>query len=162
MFKLYEIDNLLSEAIDSAFAEREDGTISESWDTFINEVQLERDAKALQVAAYIKGVNAEAKAINAEEEALRARRKALEGRADNLKEYLGRIVQVGEKLSDSRTAIGWRKSTGIIIDDFTLIPDTCKKVTVEIMKTEVKKQLAEGTIPANAAHIEERQNISIK
>ena len=67
-FKLYEIDHMLAEAI-AAAAEKidpETGELPEDWYNFLDAVQYDRDRKCLDVARYIKSLDAEAEAIKAD------------------------------------------------------------------------------------------------
>lgn len=160
-FKLYEVSALLTAAIEAGFAEanEETGELPDDWDHFITECQMERDDKALSVARYIKSMDAEAAAIRNEEKALASRRHAAEGRSERLTAYLAGWIKPGEKLSDANTKISWRKSSRVIIDDESTVPESCWKVERSIVKTEVKKAIAAGA--QIKAHIEENQNLQI-
>ena len=162
-WKLYEIDAVLREAIQAAEAtvNQETGEIPEDWATFLDDCQLERDKKCLGVAAYVRECRAEAAAVKAEAKRLIARANAAEHRADRIEEYLTRTVQPGEKLSNTWVMIGWRKSSAVVIDDETKLPDSCFKIIRQPSKTEIKAGIETGAI-TDGAHIETRQNIQIK
>jgi hypothetical protein len=163
-FKLWEIDEMLRDAIAAADdkIDQETGEIPPDWSIFLDDVQMTRDAKCLSIAAYIKECKAEAEAIAAEAKALQRRAKTCQNKADRLKEYLARSVRPGEKLSDSRTVIGWRKSTVVVLDNESALPESCFRIVKEVSKTTVKEMLENDRLEAGTAHFETRQNISIK
>ena len=160
-FRLWEIDQMLRDAVGAAEGTiGEDGVIPDDWAAFLDDVQMERDKKCLAVAAVHKELSAEAEAVAAEAKALIARSRSAQAKADRLKSYLGRYMQPGERLQDTRCLISWRKSKSVVIDDESGLPESCFRVVREISKTEIKAALESGAdIPA---HIEERQNIQIK
>jgi hypothetical protein len=161
-FKLYEIDNLLREAYAAAeeHVDQETGEIPEDWDKFLDDVQMERDQKALAVAAMYREFEAERGAIADEAKRLAERARAAENKAKRLKAYLAHFVQPGEKLKDARVSIGWRKSTAVIIEDESRLPEECWKVVRTVSKTSVKEMLGKGEV--DGARIEARQNIQIR
>lgn len=163
-FKLYEIDQLLRDAI-IASEEKinpETGEIPEDWSSFLDACQMERDQKCLAVAVYIKERRAEANAISEEAKALENRAQIVQASADRLEAYIERYVKPGEKISDSRTLISWRKSSSIIVDKVGALPDSCWKVEKSISKTAVKEALGKKEIGSDVAHIQVNNNIQIK
>ena len=114
-FKLWEIDSLLRDAIESAeqSVNPETGEMPEDWASFLDTVQMERDAKALAVASYVRELEAEAAAVELEKKRLTKRQQVLENKAGRVRDYLAGFLQVGEKLKDARVSIGWRKSSAV-------------------------------------------------
>lgn len=161
--RLYEINEMLLEAITIAEneAEQNDGEISENWYKFLDDLQIERDAKCLNVAKYIKGIKAESEAIKAEETNLRNRRKTIDNQIDRYKNYLKISVNEGEKLKDATTIISWRKSVSTNIIDAEKIPDDYCKIVRTPSATDIKKAIQSG-INVNGAELKENQNIQIK
>jgi hypothetical protein len=161
-FKLYEIDNMLREAYDAVeeYVDQETGEIPDDWANFLDDVQMERDYKALSVAAMYRELCAEEKAIADEAKRLTARAKTAKNKAEGLKNYLSCFVKPGEKLKDARVSIGWRKSRAVVIDNENKLPDECFRVVRAVSKTSVKEMLEKGDL--DGAHIEERQNIQVR
>lgn len=147
-FKLYEINAMLDEAINAAFATADDtGVLPDDWARFLDDVQQERDQKCLDVARYIKSCEAEADAIEAEKKRLSDRSNALYNKCDRLKQYLSTAVQQGEKLSSANCIITWRKSERVeIAVPADQLPDTYKRVktTIDADKTSIKEAIKRG------------------
>lgn len=162
-FKLYEIDQLLRDALLAAEdkIDYETGEIPEDWYEFLEAVQMERDEKCLSVAAVIREFITEADAVKFEKQRLAKRQSVLENKAERLKQYLSTAVNIGEKLKDSRITIGWRKSEGVVVDDIAQVPDEFCKIERRAMATEIKEAIKSGKEIAGA-HIETRQNIQIR
>ena len=145
-FKLYEIDSMLREALDAAMetVNPETGELPEGWSEFLETVQMERDAKALAVAAVIKEKEAEADAITVELKKLRARATAGNNAADRLRYYLRLFMTEGEKLKDARVSIGWRTTKAIEIEVPELVPDAFCRIERIPQKTAIKAEIEAG------------------
>jgi hypothetical protein len=161
-FRLWEIDGMLREAIAAAEGKiGEDGVIPDDWAEFLDTVQMERDKKCLAVAAMYREFDAEAEAISEEAKRLVARARTCGNKADRLKQYLASVVQVGEKLKDTRVQITWRKSSAVIIDDESKLPEACFQVVRSVSKTVVKEGLQSGAVK-EGAHIETNNHLQIR
>jgi hypothetical protein len=161
-FKLYEIDAMLRQALDSAdkWIDRETGEVPDNWARLIEDLQMSRDAKCLAVAAYIREQEAQASAIEEEVGRLEKRLYAAKNKASQLKQYLSTSVKVGEKLKDARVSIGWRKSERTIIDE-KVLPDEYWKVERSPMKSAVKTAIECG-LYVPGARIETHHSITIR
>jgi hypothetical protein len=149
--KLYELSSMLTDAL-AAAEERidpETGEIPESWASFLDDIQMERDAKLLSCGALYKSWDREAEAIRTEEKALAARRHALEARGERIKAYMIQHIQAGEKLSDSRCVLSWRTSPGaVVVNNPTALPAQYTHTEVVIHKKEIGEALKAGqTVP---------------
>jgi hypothetical protein len=160
--KLYEINAEYRAALDAAMGEIDDsGEIPEDWAAWIDSLEMDRNAKALDTAVAAREMAVEFAAIKDEIKRLQ-RRAAVAGRAEeSLKSYLASNLHVGEKLKDARVSIGWRKSTATVIDDESLLPESCFKIVREVSKTEVKNQIEAGVV-LEGAHIETRHNLQVR
>ena len=153
---IYEIDQAILDTIDE-----ETGEIIDI--DRLNALEMERDRKISNVACWIKDLKAEAEAIKAEKQALEKRQKAAENKAENLKEWLAKVLQ-GEKFKDSKVSISYRKSEKVVFaEDFAYVtlPDSMKKVTVEPRKTEIKDYLKTGAT-IEGVELVESSNIQIR
>jgi hypothetical protein len=160
---LYEINAMLQEAIAAAVEriDQDTGIIPEDWSEFLDAVEMERDKKALDLARWIKSIEAEADAVKLEKLKLAHRQCVLEKQAESIRDYLRTAVKEGEKLKDANTQIGWRKSTRAIIDNVNAIPDLYCAIERKVNVANVKKVLMDGEkVPG--AHIEQFQNIQIR
>lgn len=99
---LYEINQGILDCVDA-----ETGEIIDV--EKLDALQLARDEKIGNVAAYIKNLSAESKAIKAEEDALAARRKSADKKIKDLKDYLAAALN-GQKFKDSRCSIYFSKT----------------------------------------------------
>ena len=157
---LYEIDTAIMDCFD---AETGELTNPEAFEN----LQVERSQKIENIACWIKDLVADAAAIREEEKALAERRKTMENKAANLKDYLGRFVNPGEKYSSARCAVSWRKSTSVNVVDFDalwgdLTMDqylTYKRP--EPNKVAIKEALQKG-LNVTGCELVESQNLQIK
>lgn len=159
--KLYEVNQKLEWLIE-ACCDPETGefTASPEAEQEIAALEIERTEKAVEIGAYIKGLNAEAVALAEEEAKLRNRRSAVTRRAEWLCDYLAREYQ-GENIKDPRCVIGWRKSVVVIICDERVLPEEFWKTERHVMKSPIKDAIKSGTL-VPGAYLEEKQNIQIK
>lgn len=163
--RLYDIDMQLEAAIDAAFDPETGELLDEAAFERMEELQLARDAKIEGVALWVKNLTAEAEALEREEKAFAARKKAAKNKAESLKKWLGYALH-GEKFKTDRTAISWRKSVALevnedAIDMQRLGPEFIKLPPPELNKTAIKDAIKEGAI-IPGCQLVERQNIQIK
>lgn len=160
---LYELSTMLTDALAAAEEkiDQETGEISEDWASFLDAIQMERDTKLLNCGALYKSWDREAEAIRTEERLLAARRRSLENRAERIKGWMRTNMTEGEKLSDSRCLLSWRKSVATEITDAAAVPD--EYIVVERMpqKSAIKAALQEGkAVPG--AQLVQNVNLQIK
>ena len=161
---LYALDDMLRDAIAAAEEkiDPETGEIPEDWAEFLDVIQGQRDIKALNIARWIKSMEAEAEAIKTEKMKLAQRQSAIETKYERVRNWLARFVQPGEKLRDSNTAIGWRKSSSVEVLREDNLPEAAFKIVRTVQKSVVKELLEKGSIGPETARNIERQNIQIK
>jgi len=123
-----EIERILASEVD-----RETGEISDETLEKLAELEMGRDAKALAVAAYLKGELAEAEAGKVEAEKLKKRATVHENRAKRLVEYLQNCIPQGsDPISDARSKIAWRKNPPkVSIPDAEAVPPKFQRVVPE-------------------------------
>jgi hypothetical protein len=162
--KLYEINSMLVEAINVAeeLVNPETGELPEDWSNFLDQIQMERDSKCLDVARYIKGLEAEAKAIREEERILAARRRSVENEAEDLRKYIIRNVQIGEKIDGVNTVIGWRKSTSVNVLNPDKVPDMYCKIERKPILPDLKQAITSGVNLEGIAELKVNNNLQIK
>lgn len=120
-----------------------------------------RDTKALAVAAYALGQEAEADAIEATAKRLRERAAVHRRHAARLREYVAANIAPGEKLADDRVALSWRKSQAVRVADESSVPDDYYRYSREIDKAQIHDALKAGTeVPG--CEMETRQSLVIK
>lgn len=99
---LFEINQAILDCVDE-----ETGEVIDT--SALDKLQMEKEEKIGNIAAYIKNLKAEAKALKEEENILSARRKACENKEARLKDYLQEALQ-GQKFKDARVSIYYGKS----------------------------------------------------
>ena len=157
---LYEIDTAIMDCFD---AETGELTNPEAFEN----LQVERSQKIENIACWIKDLVADAAAIREEEKALAERRKVMENKAANLKDYLSRFVNPGEKYSSARCAVSWRKSTKVEIFDLeALLNDSNMDQYLVYKEPEPNKKLIKEAIQDGQAvtgcELVDAQNLQIK
>ena len=159
---LYEIDSAYQAAQDraEAYAAEHNGEILPEFDVELTALEMERDKKIENTIKYYKNQLALADMIDAELDALKARAKAHRNNADRNKQYLGGIIEPGQKQEYGCGKISWRKSERVEVTDINALPESFIKVEKSAMLTEIKAALKQGVILP--ARIVENQNIQIK
>jgi hypothetical protein len=127
----------------------------------------ELEVKAQNVAYMVLNMEATAAAIKAHEETQKARRTAIEHRADSLRAYLQCCMEATgiEKIEGPGVAIGFRKSSAVVINELGLIPSEFMRMPEPPPPAPDKARIAAvlksgGDVPG--AHIETRRNLQIK
>lgn len=169
MSRLFDISNDFAALFDQleAFDEIEDDaereTAQEAWFETLSCVEEEFEAKAENVAQYIKVLRVEADAIREEEKTLAARRKAKEKRADSLIRYLMACMKQihREKIETAKCKLSIRKNAESVQvpDEISLIgrlvmdgrTDLIIVKTPDLNKTALKKALQAGEFIEGAA-----------
>lgn len=160
MRKLFDINEDIRQALEELEVD-EDGVVVSGDLERISALKLEREEKLEAVALYWKELNIEAEALKKESEVLLERARIALKQADGLKMYLLSNLN-GEPFKTSRTAITYRKSEAVIIDE-ELLPKKyfVKKITEAPDKKKIKELLKEGKT-IKGAELETRSNIQIK
>jgi hypothetical protein len=161
-FRLYEISELLEAALAQCreYAEKDEGVIPDDWAKFLDEIEMERDKKVLDVGRYIKTIRAKAEAIKAEKQSLAGRQSSLEHEAERLEGYIAHNIKPGERVQDNNTVLSWRRSTMVVIDNPDNVPDEYCKIERIPQKTAIKEALKSGEV--FGARIVENINLQIK
>ena len=160
---LFDLNKEFRESIKRVefFAMENDGEINEDLENEMNDLKLAREEKSLNLAGYIKEIEAESEAIKNQEKKLNERRKTLENRAEYLKEYLRKNISEGEKLSSPWAQISWRKSKSVEILDEKLIDQKYIVMEPRILKSSIGDDLKAG-IKVDGAILKEKLNLQIK
>lgn len=164
---LYEIGTMYQDGMRIAeeMVNPETGELPPDWAKFLDEIAEVREVKILNIARFIKNLEAEHDAIKSEAKKLAERAKSTGNKAEWLKKYLVANVPEGETFSDSNTEIKWRKSASTeVLDIIKLAAIDIRFVKTEVkpVAAEVKKAIQDGFIPADVAVIVTRQNMQIK
>lgn len=159
--KLYEVVTELEKLVES-MVDPETGELLDDpeAEAKLRGMELAKAEKVIQCACYWKNLAAEAEALRTEEKHLAERRRIAERKGDWLKQYLSNYLEPGERYSDTRAALSWRRSEVVEVDDETLPTEWCR-VRYEVDKVRIKAALKNGDTVPGAALIE-KQNIQIK
>ena len=162
MATLYEIDQKILETIDY-----ETGEIIDP--ERLTALQMERTAKLQNVALWVKNLLSDAEAYKAEKDAFAAREKAAKNKAESLKKWLADALQ-GEKFTTAKTAVSFRKSESVEIQDEDRLivwamgnghEDLLTFAAPSVNKTAIKQALKNG-VETPWATIKENYNLQIK
>lgn len=155
MASLYEIDKSILECIDQETGELIDFERFES-------LQMERSQKIENVALWVKNLQSDALAYKAEKEAFAEREKAATKKAEQLKEWLAKVLE-GQKFSTGKCAVSFRKSTKLeVLDEFSIPDDLMvKTVTVKPDVYAIKTLMKDGMV-VPGCRLVENLNTQIK
>ena len=130
----------------------------------IREIEGNLQEKAEACAVIIREREAYIAMLGAEQDRLAQRKASLKNTTERIRARLAELMTElhCEKVETPRFAIGFRKSSAVVIDDESKIPEEYIKVTTERMpmKKELCAALKGGDIPG--CHLEERRNLQIK
>lgn len=157
---LYDIQSEIQALLNSV---DENGELPEDVFTQLEALDIAETVKIENIGLLIKNLNAEATAIKAEAKALDKRAASLDNNVESLKSYLvGYLTQSGcPKLSTPRVVLSIRPSTGVVVDDESLLPGNYFKYKKEISKSTIKDDMMNG-VDVPGARLETRQNLQVK
>ena len=158
---LFEIDVNIERLADQLINE-ETGEINEEVMAELDELEMARDKKLENIGCLIKAKMAEAEAHDAEMRTQKMWGDSCRKEVDRLMAYAGLVLN-GESFETTKVKFGWRKSTGVVIPDESLVPEEYCLVKKERkpMRGEIKK-LLKGGQEVPGCFLEERQNLQIK
>jgi hypothetical protein len=162
---LYKISQNLFEQLSAPGVDLETGEIDGfAYEAALAKLSMDFDEKALNVAKYIKSIEAESDAIKSAMKPMQDRIDINNRRAEYLKKYLLNMCAMQDRWpSDAQVKLSSRKSTSVNIVDESLIPAeyVAQKVVESIDKRLIGHDLKAGRIIAGA-ELEEKQNLQIK
>lgn len=143
-----------------------------AWYDTLEGIECEFEAKAENIACYIKSLKAEADDIEAEEKALKLRKEQKRRKLEGLKQYLkNEMARVNRlKIDTPRAKLSIRNNAeSLVVDDTEAFirwaeqenDSLLKYSEPEIRKTEVKKLVQAGEEIPNV-HLERSQSLIIK
>ena len=157
--KLYEIDQAIQDVMDSAEINEETGelTINES---LLKMLEDQRDQKIEGLIGYYKNLSGDVDKFDSEIKNLTRRKQVIKNKQDSLKKFLD-FLHNGEKREYGVHKINYRKSSVLVGDDLSVLPDNYIKTKIEPDKKSIKEAISKG-LHFKGWAIEERQNIQIK
>jgi predicted nuclease with TOPRIM domain len=164
MFPLYQLANDYQQAMDelSAIDDLSEEILRDTLDGLAGDLEQ----KSLQIAAYIKNIEAEASAIKEIEESRKDKRQRLERRLAKLKDYLKFNLERCniKKISSPELDIAIQKNPySLVIEDANLIPAEFIHVKEEVVidRVLIKQALKDGAhVPG--IRLESSNRLSIK
>lgn len=160
--KLYEINKAIEDVINNGYSvDEETGEILFTSDN-LEQLEIDRNDKIEGVALSVKNYKALAEDIKREEANLKARRESALKKAEWLENFLSTTL-CGLKFESPKVAIGYRKSSKVVIADGVSLPEEYIKTTIKIEpdKIAIKNAIKSGAkIPG--CSVVELQNIQIK
>lgn len=163
-FKIFKLNHMVETALELAISE--EGEIVNESALVLWENSLEaKNEYLLDMACEVKNLEAEEEALDKTIKDLRTRKQYVSNKIDRVKSFLSASVGKGEKLSDGRVKISWRKSSPVIIDSSAPDPKEADpkftKTKIEFSLTQIKEAIEAGE-EISWASIKEVQNIQIK
>ncbi len=148
--KLFEINaeiRNLEEQLNE-WAEEHEGDVTECpVNIDLKTLSDERNEKLLSLAALYKEIEADGESIYNIIKGLQKRMTTIGNRSEWLKSFISSQIGNGEKLSDARAVISWRKSEVIEVDveaEKLPIEYQTTKTTISANKTELKDAIKSG------------------
>lgn len=159
---LYEINQDILNCIateDGTTVNVETGEVVDS--EKLDALHMEFNDKVRNIACFIKNLKAEAKALKEEKEALYARQKVAENKADQLTDYLKRILD-GKKMKGTEYEITYRKSKAVNVVDESQIPEGYRIPQPDKLDKKAIMDAFKHDCDVPGAELVTRQNMQIK
>lgn len=158
---LYDITHSIEVLLERAIGPGGE-VLDEQLDAELEQLEADRDKRALHVACAIRDYEGEAAKIKQRADELREWAAQVQRKADRLTAYLQANVPEGHKIQDDRVRVSWRKSERVVLDcDPVELPDRLQRVTVAADLAQLKQELKCGD-SSEYAHLEQRQSVQIK
>jgi uncharacterized coiled-coil DUF342 family protein len=147
------------------WAAEHDGDVTEF--PFISEMDaltIERERKLLSMACLVKEIDAEADALKKEAANLSERARVKSNAVTRIKGVISAYMEPGEKLSDERAALSWRKSDSVEVEvEAEALPERFRrtKITIDPDKTAIKDAIKAGEA-VEGVRLVTKQNLQIK
>jgi len=154
--QLYKITDEIQAIMDQVNPET--GELGQMLEEQLNQLEIDKGAKALNLAKFMKSIDYEILAFKNEEKLLAAKRKTLETKYDSLEQYLGKNIR-GETYKDAQASITWRASQGVKITG--IVADEYMRIKKEPNVSQIKDELKAGK-SIEGAILEDRLNLNIK
>ncbi len=140
-----------------------DGEVTPEIEASLAISQAELEQKGVNYALAIREMDGRGEIIDQEIERLKKLKKATETISDRLKNNIkAAMVEFGvEKVESNLVKLSLRKSKETVIDDESLLPESCFKTERKVVKAEVKKLIESGA-PVAGARIVENKSLQIK
>lgn len=141
-----EIQKLISESIDP-----ESGLVDESKISYLDQLNIQRNDKILNIGCLIKDWTAEMEAHKVEESKQRQKKLLLEKKIERMKSWLEMNLEVGKHIKDSRIDISLRKtqqSLKLLVEPNQL-PTKYQRKKIEADKIRLKKDLNDQNLKKN-------------
>lgn len=165
---LYHINQRYNDAMNQLFDMLESGEIDDqAFADTMEGIEGELTEKAVNVAAYIRNLDAHAAQIKEAEQAMRQRRQAAENKAQRLRDYLMAVMssQGIKEIPSTEFDIKVRKTppSVVVACEVDALPDDFKRVTVSTApdKTALKKAIQAGSEIAGVS-LQSGQKLDIK
>lgn len=162
---LYNLTQELIDQLNAPGINTETGEVDQkAYEQHLNSLSMSFDEKALNVAKYIKSLDAEAEAIKEAIAGMKSRMDSLNKKSEYLSSYLLNQCIVADRWpSDSYVAIKTRKSSSLEIFDESETPKLYEvwEHSVRFDKVAIKESIKNG-IPVPGAGIVDKQNLQIK
>lgn len=165
--KLYEISNDYLQALQALTAQADaDGVLPDDLCTVLNQLEDTFEAKAVNVAAYIRTLEAESAAICEVKKSMERRMTSLSNQAVRLRDYLKSEMERTGILNVNHPWLTVRVQSNppsVIVDDTVELPDCFKEsmTNVRLLKADIAQALKSGKeVPG--AHLEQSTRLVIQ
>jgi len=160
--KLYEISNQYQKAFDKLQEmEFDEQTIADSLSLITDDF----DKKAINIASYVKNLEADIEAMKNAEKEINARRKLLGNKYDNMRGYLKTHMEKcgGKPIHSPYFDITIKKCPpSVKIDDETKLPDEYIRIKKEPAKDLIKEALNNNIIIEGCSLVKDNTRLEIK
>lgn len=165
MNTIFEINDKLQVLIDQAraFAEENDGEISESLDNALQLVEMEKAEKIESGVGHIKNLLSLKGAIEHHAESLKKRAQSIQKEIEWFKNVWLAEALGGQKWAGVVGQVAYRKSESVNVIDQSAVPEkyTIQKITTTVDKKKVKVAIKSGE-HVDGIELLQKNNIIIK
>ena len=141
----------------------EEGTPPEVFAEALQAIDGEASEKLESYAMVLKNIESDISGLDAEIKRLQERKKSMENNVKQMKLNMAILLQSveGNKVKTDKFTFSLRKSTAVEVLNESLIPPQFVVTERKVLKSEIKKALADG-LKVSGASIVENQSLSIR
>jgi hypothetical protein len=124
--KLFEVSEMIEQAFNVADIDQTTGEVSPDWNTFLDDLQMEKDAKLKNIALHIKNMQSFSENCESEIKKMQAKKKASDNQIEFFKAYMLRYVDKSAIYPECSWIIRNSESTKVINE--SMLPESAFKI----------------------------------
>jgi len=163
---IYILNQVIQQTIEAAIDQETGEILNNDLMERLEQLSVDKNELLLDLGCDLVNTKASIKSIEDQEKILSARKSRLKKHYEGMEKLLKKELTEGEKLSDGRVSLKWRKSSAVVIEDEDRLLESRKdlfkeKITYSPDKTLIKTLIKSGE-EIDYCKIDERMNLVVE